>query len=114
LFELRSPKVNNPNCWGLFGGGVNDGERPVKAMRRELREETGFDFRDFDCVVPAGVALLYGKIVDREIAPKLSEESAGYTWAASIPQPVHKKIRKNMRAFELIVAHLTDLALGIR
>lgn len=97
----------------MFGGGVNKGERPVKAMRRELREETGFDFRDFDCVVRAGAALLYGKIVEHEFTPKLSEESSGYTWAASVPNPIHKKIRKNMKAFETIITQLTDLSMEI-
>jgi 8-oxo-dGTP pyrophosphatase MutT (NUDIX family) len=94
----------------LFGGGVNKDERPVKAMRRELREETGFDFRDFDCVFRAGGALLYGKLVEHEFTPNLSEESAGYKWAVSIPQPIHKKIRKNIEALEEVIAHLTEMS----
>jgi len=28
-------------CWGLFGGGVDDGEEPRQAMVRELTEELG-------------------------------------------------------------------------
>ncbi len=29
--------------WGLFGGGLEDGERPKEALVRELREEIGLD-----------------------------------------------------------------------
>lgn len=30
-----------PDMWGLVGGGVEDGESPEAAARRELEEETG-------------------------------------------------------------------------
>jgi ADP-ribose pyrophosphatase YjhB (NUDIX family) len=41
LFQLRDNKKNisNPNCWGIFGGGINIGENPKKAAVRELKEE---------------------------------------------------------------------------
>ena len=43
LFQLRdnNPKIKNRNCWSLFGGGINNGEQPIDAAIRELKEELG-------------------------------------------------------------------------
>lgn len=41
LVGLRSPKCNNPNTWGLFGGQVESGEYLAQAALRELSEEAG-------------------------------------------------------------------------
>jgi 8-oxo-dGTP pyrophosphatase MutT (NUDIX family) len=35
-----------PDHWGFFGGAVNEGESPLEALRREIKEEIGFDVRD--------------------------------------------------------------------
>ncbi|MBS3072513.1 NUDIX domain-containing protein [Candidatus Pacearchaeota archaeon] len=43
LLQLRdnSPKISNPNKWGIFGGGVERSETPEQAAIRELKEELG-------------------------------------------------------------------------
>lgn len=41
LMQLRDalPQIFYPDHWGCFGGAVDAGERPLAALRRELREE---------------------------------------------------------------------------
>ena len=41
LMQLRDrkPDIWYPGCWGCFGGALDEGEDPVAALRRELREE---------------------------------------------------------------------------
>lgn len=43
LLQLRDnrPGIFFPGHWGLFGGGVEDGEQPADALQRELHEELG-------------------------------------------------------------------------
>jgi 8-oxo-dGTP diphosphatase len=36
-----------PNKWALVGGGVEKGETPEKAVKREIQEETGLDVKKF-------------------------------------------------------------------
>ena len=42
LFFLRDnkPTIVNPNMWGLLGGKIEDGEQPIEAIQRELKEES--------------------------------------------------------------------------
>lgn len=45
LFQLRDNKkgISNPNKWGLFGGGIESNESPVKAIIREIKEELNLE-----------------------------------------------------------------------
>lgn len=39
----RHPRLEFGNCWGIPGGVIENGETPEETIRRELKEETGFD-----------------------------------------------------------------------
>ncbi len=48
IMQLRDdvPNIWYPGHWGLFGGGVDDREEEVAALRRELREELELEVND--------------------------------------------------------------------
>ena len=45
LLQLRDdkPSLEYPNCWGTFGGQIEEGETPQEALVREIREELNYD-----------------------------------------------------------------------
>jgi len=45
LLQLRDdkPDLEYPNCWGTFGGQVEEGETPQEALRREIKEELDYN-----------------------------------------------------------------------
>jgi len=48
LLQLRadSPKINHPNTWGLFGGNIEEGETPIEAIIREIKEELELELKE--------------------------------------------------------------------
>jgi 8-oxo-dGTP diphosphatase len=49
LMQLRDniPNIISPGCWGLFGGHLEPGETPEKAVQREVMEEINYELTNF-------------------------------------------------------------------
>jgi len=48
LFQHRdSDAPASPNCWGLFGGAMEEGETPEQGIKREVEEELQIKLKDF-------------------------------------------------------------------
>jgi len=41
-FQLRAPDSDTPNTYGCWGGSIDGNEEAFQALKRELREETGY------------------------------------------------------------------------
>jgi 8-oxo-dGTP diphosphatase len=48
LLQLRDniPAIPWPDCWGTFGGQIEEGETPGEAIRREIWEELRYEIHD--------------------------------------------------------------------
>jgi 8-oxo-dGTP pyrophosphatase MutT (NUDIX family) len=48
IFVARAtPHAVYPGCWKIVGGGVDEGESKLDALRREVLEETGLDISPY-------------------------------------------------------------------
>lgn len=64
-----NPEIKDPGCWQLPGGGVEDGETPDEAIKRELQEEIS--------VIPASLRFLMSPSADiNAYYARLSNEEA--------------------------------------
>ena len=92
LMGKRSAKVNKAGAWNLFGGRIDNGERPRQALVRELGEEAGLNIK------PQHLAKLrtvsrrlrsgqaerdmhyYVVKAEREFSPRLNREHSDFRW----------------------------------
>lgn len=73
LLQLRdnNPDIPYPNCWGTFGGQIEEQETSEGAIRREIWEELGYELSDpeyFGNFLFDGYNIYIYKIVDRNLA----------------------------------------------
>ncbi len=102
LLAHRSQYVEQPNTWGVWGGAIDKGERPVVAAAREAQEEAGIT------PAPKNIIPLYVFshesgfkyfnfliLVDNEFVPRSGDkhawETQGYEWTQldALPSPLH-------------------------
>ncbi len=95
--QLRKNKKANTNSWGTWGGQLEQNEKPMDGMLREIQEELSRDIqiskiihlntyrnKDFSYTN-------YIMLVRNEFIPTLNSESDGYSWVNihSIPTGLH-------------------------
>ena len=75
LFQLRDnkPNINNPNKWGLFGGGIKKDESPINAAIRELKEELDLSVKEKDLELVLSMPLIKKYVYKLKINKGLHE-----------------------------------------
>lgn len=130
-FQLRSADSDAPNCYSCWGGSIDGNEEAFQALRRELREETGYSgemriyplmtYYDQDrAFYYYNNLVLIPKQFKINPPPEFAKESAGNTWVPfnEWPDPLHPGLqallddRTSMSTVEQIIdnidrAHVT-------
>jgi len=84
LLLHRSQYVYEPNTWGIVSGKLDDGENVEEAVKREAKEETGYEVSNLfsSYVFKNHNFAFYNFIsfVDEEFVPVLNWENQDYKW----------------------------------
>jgi 8-oxo-dGTP pyrophosphatase MutT (NUDIX family) len=107
LVQKRSPAVNEPNTWGVWGGKIDHGESPERALQREVKEEAGYrgaynlekvyTFKDGKFRYDN-----YLIVVPEEFEPRHGWESSDHEWADvdDLPSPLHFGLKAALPSFK--------------
>ncbi len=92
----------SPNQWGYFGGGIEDGETPEQAVRRESLEEIEYEIKNPKLIdeeaendSPHTTQYTYAEAYD-STQPIVLHEGQGYGWftvqeALLLPMSEHRR-----------------------
>jgi ADP-ribose pyrophosphatase YjhB (NUDIX family) len=98
-----------PDVWGLPGGGINRGEEPEAAARREVREELGIELARLEPIgtleeVLSGsphTAHLFAAICNQHPRPDGREVvEARFFPSHSLPEPLGRTTRARIAAWK--------------
>lgn len=99
LLNLRSNEVSKPNCFGFWGGKLEQDENILEGLSREIVEEVGFLPKHERIIVIDQYEspdnqfqyTSFVVIVEDEFVPKTNSESSGYCWCSvgCFPKPLH-------------------------
>lgn len=96
---MRSNTVSHPFTFGFPGGKVNKGEKIIRGLGREIKEEMGF-IPQYKSIIPIDVFksidaqftyFTYIILVEKEFIPTLNEENISWGWfdLNGLPKPLH-------------------------
>lgn len=107
LLSYRSEFVNEPHCWGVWGGAIDNDEAPQVAAEREVREETGYHgpLQLREAYVYTNGDFRYTTFiaeVPEEFVPKLNWEAEGYEWfrLEDLPDNLHFGLKEALPAIK--------------
>jgi len=111
LFLLRDG-TKYAGTWGLSGGKVEQSERVIDALYREIMEETGTDLSlcktiPIETFTSDNRKFIYYTFlvsVEKEFIPELNHEHRGYCWVAlnDHPKPLHPGVWKTFNFSSII------------
>ncbi|MFN8286746.1 MAG: NUDIX domain-containing protein [Chitinophagales bacterium] len=80
LIYLRDdkPEIAFANHWDLFGGIIEEGEKPEEALVREVQEELGVTLTD------------YRKFSEYDSDDRIGKPNRKYVYYARLPMPVEE------------------------
>lgn len=117
LFLLRDG-AKYSGSWGLAGGKIDDGERIVEALYREILEEANIDLSQcktipietFTADNHRFVYYTFLISVDDEFTPELNSEHRGYCWVNLLdhPKPLHPGVWRTFK-FKVIIDKIATL-----
>lgn len=117
LFLLRNGSKYS-GSWGLAGGKIDNGERIVEALYREILEEISIDLSQHKTIPietftsdnQQFVYFTFLISVEDEFAPVLNDEHCGYCWVnlADHPRPLHPGVWRTFK-FDVIIDKIATL-----
>lgn len=117
LFLLRNGSRYG-NSWGLVGGKINDTEKVIDGLYREINEEISLDLK-LNKIIPVETFTsdsgkftyhTYVLVVDREFVPTLNHEHRGFCWVGleDHPRPLHPGVWRTFN-FKVVVDKLKTI-----
>jgi 8-oxo-dGTP pyrophosphatase MutT (NUDIX family) len=117
LLPFRSATVEQPHTFGVWGGAIDNNEKPIDAVKRETKEEIGYNgniqFYPLYVFQSTNTGFKYHNflgIVDHEFKPNLNWETDNFIWVkyGDWPNPLHFGLKALIQHSGNDIKHASD------